>query len=137
MKTFMKHVTAILIALVMSQSVYAEDVTLSSGSWVEKGYSIKGEWNIVDRDGSRILIFNDNFKTKNGPDLKVYFSSRNISKIRGADVDRLSIKIGELKSNKGYQEYVIPEDLDLTEYGTVLIHCEAYAHLWGGADTKL
>ncbi len=112
----------------------AENVTTHSGDWVDKKYSIKGSWEVVNRDGKSFLVLDQAFKTKNGPDLKIYLSTLTIDKVKGSNVDSSSIKISPLKSSRGAQEYEIPSDIDLAKYASVLIHCEAYSVLWGGGS---
>ncbi len=118
----------------MSMSLYAENVTTHSGDWVNKKYSIKGSWEVVKRDGKTFLVLDQAFKTKSGPDLKIYLSKLNIDKVKGSTVDSSSIKISPLKSSRGAQEYEIPANIDLNTYASVLIHCEAYSVLWGGGS---
>jgi len=45
-----------------------------------------------------------------------------------------SLLIAPLQSNKGAQTYVIPAGTDLSNYKSVIIHCEAYTKLWSAAD---
>jgi len=45
-----------------------------------------------------------------------------------------SLLIAPLKSNKGAQSYVIPAGTDLSQYKSVIIHCEAYTKLWSASD---
>ena len=45
-----------------------------------------------------------------------------------------SLNLGALIKNKGPQEYEIPAGTDLSQFSTVLVHCEAYAILWGGGS---
>jgi len=80
------------------------------------------------------LSFNGDFKTKGGPDLKLYLSSKSIAELKSGDVEATSLKLGVLKSNKGAQSYIIPSDINLSEYKSVVIHCEAFSVLWGGFD---
>jgi hypothetical protein len=115
---------------------YAEGQVLFEGQWKEKGYEINGGWKIVKRGETKIIQFNENFKTRSGPDLKLFLSSTPIGKLSGKIVGETSIKIGALISNKGAQEYVIPNEYDLADFRSLVIHCEAYSHLWGGADLK-
>ncbi len=131
--TLLRSVCA-LVLISTSFSVIADETLRGPGDWVKKSYRIAGEWEIISRDDARFIVFNEDFKTKKGPDLKVYLSRMPISDIEDNDVVHSSIKISALKSNKGHQEYPIPADIILDEYSSMLIHCEAYAHLWGGAS---
>ncbi len=108
--------------------------TLASGAWTNKGYDIDGQWKIVARDGGRYIVFDDDFKTRSGPDLKVFLSSRPLASITGGTVVPSSVEIGPLKSHRGAQEYEIPARVDLDAYRSLVIHCKAYTHLWGGGE---
>lgn len=107
---------------------------LASGQWTNKGYDIHGEWKIVARDGGRYIVFDDDFKTRSGPDLKVYLSSRSLAVVTGETAASGSVEIAALQSPHGAQEYEIPVHLNLDDYRSLLIHCKAYSHLWGGGQ---
>jgi hypothetical protein len=66
--------------------------------------------------------------------LKVYLSTLPIEDLTAATVNESSTRLSVLKSNKGAQSYTIPADIDLSEYQSVVIHCQAYTVLWGGFD---
>jgi len=108
--------------------------TTSEGTWVNKQYKIKGAWEITNRDGQTIIKFKDGFKTKGGPDLKVFLSRKDIADVTGTNATSDGIFISELKNKKGDQEYVLPENIDINDYASLLIHCEAYSVLWGGSN---
>jgi len=101
-------------------------------SFFKKKYKIKGSWSLVQKDGKTFVAFSDDFKTKNGPDLKIFLSPKSESDVTGKNALEGSLNLGVLKNKKGPQEYEIPAGTDLSLYSTVLIHCEAYAILWGG-----
>lgn len=103
-------------------------------TFVKKRYNIKGSWEITEKDGQKIISFSDDFKTKGGPDLKIYLSSSTISGLDSGNVESTSQKLGILKSNRGAQSYIIPEDINLSDFKSVVIHCEAFSVLWGGFD---
>jgi len=103
-------------------------------SFVKKRYSIKGSAKVEMVEGQSQLVFSDDFKTKNGPDLKVYLSKLPIEELTAKTVNKSSIRLSVLKSNKGAQSYSIPDDIDLNDYRSVIIHCQAYSVLWGGFD---
>ena len=140
MKTIFK---AALIGFAMSAGTvslsYAADpvaaaTTTTSGSFEKTSFSINGDWAIVNENGQRILRFSDDFKTKNGPDLKLFLSPKSVGDVTGKTATQGAVKLSVLRSNKGSQDYVIPADIDLSQYGSILIHCEAYSKLWGGAN---
>jgi len=107
---------------------------LSSGEFTKKRYSISGNWNLTSGCTEKTLSFAENFKTKGGPDLKVYLSPLSIEELDSGNVQGTSHKLSVLKSNKGAQSYIIPHDIDLNQYKSVVIHCEAFSVLWGGFD---
>jgi len=105
---------------------------LQDQAFFKKKYRIKGTWSLVERDGKTFVKFSDDFKTKNGPDLKIFLSPKSADDVKGKNAVDGSLNLGVLKSNIGAQEYEIPADTDLSQFSTVLVHCEAYSILWGG-----
>ncbi|WP_409434005.1 DM13 domain-containing protein [Litorimonas sp. RW-G-Af-16] len=108
--------------------------TLAQGEFTKKRYTISGNWQIDQDCTSTIVNFGESFKTKGGPDLKVYLSKLPLSELSNKTVDRNGMKLSVLKANQGAQSYTIPADVNLSEYKSVVIHCEAFSVLWGGFD---
>lgn len=106
----------------------------SPRSFVNKDYTIKGNWSLKVEGDKTFVVLHDNFKTKNGPDLKVFLSKQTIATVNGKNALNNAILLKTLKSNKGGQRYLIPAALDISEYKSVLIHCEKYSVLWGGGS---
>ena len=106
----------------------------ASATFVKKRYNIKGTWSVAEQDGQSVIKFDDDFKTKGGPDLKLYLSSNTISDLDSGSVEGTSLKLSILKSNRGAQSYIIPKGVNLSDYKSVVIHCEAFSVLWGGFD---
>lgn len=115
----------------MIQKTTSDDIK-QSNHFVKKRYSIKGMWSVTQEDEHNVIKFNDDFKTKGGPDLKLYLSPNNLEDLESGAVQANSVKLSVLKSNRGAQSYIIPEDIDLTKFKSVVIHCEAFSVLWGG-----
>jgi hypothetical protein len=114
----------------ISQSVdYA-----SSGDFVRKSKKLKGSWTVEQRGEKTFIVFADDFRAANGPDLKIFLSPKSIGDATGKNAVDGSLNIGELKKTKGTQEYEVPAGINLADYGSVLVHCEAYSVLWGGGD---
>lgn len=74
------------------------------------------------------------FKTKSGPDLKIFFSAKSLSLLNGKNAATGNYRLVKLKSVKGDQSYTIPSSVDLSKYKTIFIHCEKYSKLWAGAS---
>ncbi len=126
--------SAILLGFFTVAVAAAAPLDKSMGSWINKQYTVKGEWSIEQRGDQQVITFNEKFKTKKGPDLKVFLSKRSIKNVTGSNATEGSLLVSALKNNKGKQEYVLPAGIDASDYTSLLIHCEAYSVLWGGAD---
>ena len=57
--------------------------TYTSQPFVKKKKKIKGAWSVVQENGQTLIRFSDDFKTKNGPDLKVFLSPQSIADVTG------------------------------------------------------
>lgn len=106
----------------------------TSGDFIRKSKRLKGSWDIVERDGRTFIVFSDDFRAANGPDLKIFLSPKSVSEATGKTAVDGALNIGELKKTRGAQEYEVPADIDLSQYGSVLVHCEAFSVLWGGGN---
>ena len=91
------------------ETMMEETVSISyAGTFIGVGDGIhdaQGDaYTIPLEDGSNVLRL-ENFQSTNGPDLFVYLATDdNASEF---------INLGELKANKGNQNYEIPDDADL------------------------
>jgi len=134
---FAAAVTAPLFipAPALAQSSASAD-SFKDQAFFKKKYSIKGTWTLVQRRDKTTIRFSDDFKTKSGPDLKVFLSPKSAAEVNGKNAIDGALKLGVLKNNKGVQVYEIPAGTDLSQYSTLLVHCEAYSVLWGGGSLK-
>lgn len=122
-------------APVIAQSTIAQQAAFStSGDFIKKSKKLKGSWSVVERDGKTFIVFADDFRAAKGPDLKIFLSPKSVADATGKNAVDGSLNIGELKKTKGTQEYEVPAGVDLSAYGSVLVHCEAYSVLWGGGN---
>ncbi len=127
-----KHIALITACLAFSTPCFGQDQV--EKSFVKKRYAINGTASIEKISGETKLVFSEDFKTKNGPDLKVYLSKESLSTLSAQEVDESAVRLSVLKSHQGKQSYTIPASIDLSEYQSVVIQCEAYTVLWGGFD---
>lgn len=107
---------------------------LPSGTFIKKKKKLKGAWEVVQRGDKTFIVFADDFRAAKGPDLKIFLSPKTVSDVNGNTAVDGSLSIGELKATKGAQEYEVPAGVNLADYSSVLVHCEAYSVLWGGGD---
>ena len=116
----------------MKDAAHAQ-MASKTADFVRFNKKLKGQVEITERDGQTVLRFSDSFRASNGPDLKVFLSPQGLDTVSGKTATNGAVKLGLLESTKGAQEYVIPAGVNLSQFGSVLIHCEQFSVLWGGA----
>lgn len=104
------------------------------GKFTKKRYTIHGDWSVSQDNGQTSITFGESFKTKGGPDLKVFLSPRSLGDLTDKTALENAKYISVLKSNSGEQTYILPTDINLAAYESVIIQCEAFSVLWGGFD---
>ncbi len=117
-----------------STASVAVTAELPSGTFIKKKKKLKGAWEVVQRGEKTFIVFGEDFRAANGPDLKIFLSPQTVSDVTGKTAVNGAINIGELKSTKGVQEYEVPVGVNLADFNSVLVHCEAYSVLWGGGE---
>lgn len=139
-------IKSVLIALALTSSAATfvapqsfaqtsiEQTQLPSGDFVRKSKRLQGSYEVIERDGQTFIRFSEDFRAARGPDLKIFLSPKDVKTVTGKTAVDGSILLGELISTRGAQEYLVPEGVDLNEFGSVLVHCEEFAVLWGGSD---
>ena len=110
------------------------DGILTSGTWTKKKRTSKGTWSITREGGELFVKLDDDFSTRNAPDLKIFLSPLSAAEAANANATDGALLISLLSSNKGAQSYMIPSGTDLANYRSILIHCEDYTILWSAAD---
>ena len=114
--------------------IAAKVATSHSGEFIKRKKRLKGNWEVVQRDGKSFISLSDDFKAQGGPDLKIFLSPKTYANVTGKTATDGALNLGELVKNKGAQEYEIPAGTNLDDFQSILVHCEAYAVLWGGSD---
>ena len=106
--------------------------TLSSAPFTSYEHHTRGRALILRvRDGQRFLRFED-FRTSNGPDVRVYLSAA----AAGGPGDRFDdeyVELGHLKGNIGSQNYRIPAGLDLGRFRSAVVWCKRFSVAFGAA----
>lgn len=110
---------------------------LAGGTFISHEHETSGTVRVLQlADGSRVLRL-ENLDTSNGPDLKVVLSDAPVIEGKpGWHVfdDDQHLKIGNLKGNKGSQNYAIPAEVDLTLLRSVSIWCDRFNVSFGAAE---
>ena len=102
------------------------------GRFKKTTQKISGSWTLALVQDHQIVGFDKKFKTKPAPDLKVVLSKEKLSSFR-KDVDfGEHVVLAPLKSNEGFQYYVVPADINISDFKSLVIHSEASNVVWGG-----
>ena len=111
-----------------------EPTVLRSGRFVDADAVHKGSGDAALYalpDGSHLVRF-ENFRVTNGPDLYVYLA-RHPNPTEAAHVGSEFVNLGKLKGNIGNQNYPIPDDVNVEDYGSVVIWCQLFGVLFSPA----
>jgi peptide methionine sulfoxide reductase msrA/msrB len=105
----------------------AETNTIAMVSIVDTpGHAATGTVSIGQNESGETVVRLSDFETVNGPDLYVYLAT---------DKDATKfVSLGLLKSTQGNQNYVVPSEVDLSDYSYVLIWCKRFGVLFSSAD---
>lgn len=111
----------------------ASDLVLkaSASQFVGVQHPTSGQAQIVEEGGAKYLELSQDFQSDRGPDLKVILHKASTvnQKVQEGDY----VNLGLLKSFNGSQRYLIPDEVDLTQYQSVAIWCEEYNVTFGYA----
>jgi len=100
--------------------------TVASGRFRSLEHETTGGAKLIRlADGSHVLRFED-LDTSNGPDLRVYLSELP-STLGWRDYGERYLELGELKGNRGDQNYELPETVDLSKYRAVTVWCRRFS----------
>lgn len=84
-------------------------------------------------DNRRILRF-ENFRSTNGPDLRVVLSASEEPLTRAeVELNNLDLDLGALKGNVGNQNYEIPAEVNLSQYRSIVIYCRTFNVVFSSA----
>lgn len=83
-------------------------------------------------NGKRILRFT-NFKTSNGPNVRVYLVAAQDTKDTATVQRSEYVDLGDLKGNIGDQNYTVGQDVDLSKYRSVSLWCKRFHVNFGAA----
>ena len=83
-------------------------------------------------DGSHLVRL-ENLDVANGPDLYVYLVKHKDPATDDDVTDGGFVSLGKLKGNKGNQNYPVPADAKIEEFGSVVIWCQLFGVLFSPA----
>ncbi|NNH75824.1 DM13 domain-containing protein [Nocardia uniformis] len=114
-----------------------EPKTVYTGTFIAHEHATTGTVRVIQLgDGRRVLRLED-LDTSDGPALFVWLSDAEV--LPGSDGwgvfdDGEYLNLGNLKGNKGSQNYDIPADADLTTLRSVSIWCDRFNVSFGAAE---
>ncbi|MEM9758472.1 MAG: DM13 domain-containing protein [Pseudomonadota bacterium] len=122
-------------------SVQAQAAELASGSlqgafssWGKS--SLQGDWKIVEDGGAQYIELDDNFRAKKGPDVKIFLSPTPSAQVTGDNAVDGSVFVELISDFDGSARIEIPAGTDLTQFQSLVFHCEAYSKLWGSSPLR-
>lgn len=134
-----KTLTIVFHLLLMAGAIFTLSVSNASagqGTWDKQDFKIKGSWSIEQRADGNYLVLSDDFKTRSAPDLKFFLSKKKFSDINGSNATDGATLISEISSSKGGQSYKIPSNINVSDYESLVLHCEQYSKLWASTSLK-
>lgn len=114
-----------------------EPVVQASGRFISHEHRTAGTAAVIRLpDGARVLRLTG-LDTSDGPDLEVWLSDAKVVEGKaGWHVfdDGRYLSLGQLKGNRGNQNYAIPADVDLQDFSSVSIWCNRFNVSFGAAE---
>jgi hypothetical protein len=111
-------------------------VAVARGTFVDGDDFHKGEGTAtVHKVGPDLILRMEAFKVTNGPDLRVLLTRAAAPKTR-ADVQAGYVELAKLKGNIGSQNYTLPKEITLADYGAVVIYCRPFHVVFATAALK-
>ena len=98
---------------------------LKVGSIQDVAHHGSGAAKIIDLGGDQGKIVRlQDLDVSNGPDLRVLLSKSSVVR-SSADLGDY-VELGKLKGNKGTQNYIVPSNVDVSEYSSVVVYCKPF-----------
>lgn len=105
--------------------------TISRGTFQNINYMTSGTAFLQKKDDQYYAVFDQDFKTPNGPDLRVYLT-KNSAPTQRPDI-KAGIDLGALKNLDGKQVYAVPSGTKIEDFHSISIHCKAFNVPWSYA----
>ena len=115
-------------------TVIAQAEQIAANQFVDVEHPTQGQVKIIEK-GKRYLELSEDFQSDRGPALEVILHRSNVVEQQIQEGDYLSL--GVLQSFNGVQRYLIPDDVDLSQYQSVAIWCEEFNATFGYAPLAL
>lgn len=124
--------TTLLTMIISFSSAFAAQ----SGGWQNQEFKVNGSWSIEERADGNYLVVSDDFKTKSAPDLKFFFSKAQYGDLNGKNATDNAVFVAKLDGTKGGAAYKIPSNINVSDYNSLVLHCEQFSKLWASTPLK-
>ena len=125
----------IIFILAITIFLTAPSFAQKGNTWIKKNYAVSGNWSVETNGEKSYLVLHSDFKTSKGPDLKLFLTKKSAVTIgKSESVEKYGVLLGELKSNKGAQKYLIPSNISISDFKSIVVHCEQYTKVWGASS---
>ncbi|MFB2772313.1 DM13 domain-containing protein [Pelatocladus sp. BLCC-F211] len=114
-----------------AQPVASAEVS-QPGKFVAGEHPTQGNVKVVTENGKRYLELDESFKTSKGPDLFVILYKNETVPISGIK-EKDYLKIAALQKTSGNQRYLLPNNVNLVDYKSVVIWCRQFNATFGYA----
>lgn len=95
-----------------------------------------GSGAIIRTAQGNVLRLNGDFVAGPGPNFWIYLNTSAVGEEKDFNADTGRVKIAPLKSFKGAQNFVLPENIDPAKFHTVTIWCESFGAYIGSGVLK-
>ena len=92
-----------------------------------------GSGGVYRVDGATVIRLGDDFKAGPGPNYWIYLNTGPVRDAASFNADKGRVRVAQLKSFTGGQNYVLPPDIELGRFHTVTIWCESFSVYIGSA----
>lgn len=118
--------TAPIASATTTSAPSAQPSTLSAGKFHGVAHDGVGDATVFQLAGGKRVVRLTNFKTSNGPQLRLYLVAADDAK--DSDIVKKAgfLDLGALKGNEGDQNYELPADTDLNKYKAVTVWCARF-----------
>lgn len=134
----LKTLFTLFCILLMNASLNAQKIF--SGNFESDSYftTFEGSWEIIKTENGFKVKFDNDFKTKKAPDLKIFLSKLSYEDIDAKNASNLktSVLIAKLTKYSGEMEFVFPSGIDPNDFKSIIVHCKKYSKFWGGSSLK-
>lgn len=119
------------------QAADAGPTLVAQGSLISHEHETSGNVSVFRLpDGSHQLAL-EGLETTTGPDVHIWLSQAPVIEgfdgwFTAANYDHLDL--GELKGNRGNQVYTIPADVNIADWSSITLWCEAFSVSFGAAE---